>query len=70
VAELIDELAANRAKTVAGVEAADPELLSAPIRSSGGLTGALASVLMTVAVQHVNMHVADIAGERWDGVRF
>jgi hypothetical protein len=63
VAELIDELEANRARTIAAVEGADAELLQRPIRSSGGLTGSLGGVLMAVAVQHVNSHVADITGE-------
>ncbi|HYM16003.1 MAG TPA: DinB family protein [Dehalococcoidia bacterium] len=64
-AELIDELAANRARTIAAVEGVDSALLAAPIRSAGGITGPLAGVLMAVAVQHVRMHVADITGEPW-----
>lgn len=65
VAELLDEFAANRAKTIAAVEATDESLLATPIRSAGGITGQLASVIMAVAVQHVMMHVADITGEPW-----
>ncbi len=63
VAELIDELEANRARTIAAVEGADAEMLARPIRSSGGLTGSLGQVLMAVAVAHVNGHVADITGQ-------
>ncbi|MBI2724022.1 MAG: DinB family protein [Chloroflexi bacterium] len=61
VAELIAEFEKNRAATVAAVEAVDPSLLSAPIRSSGGITGVLGDVLNAVAVQHVEGHVDDIA---------
>jgi hypothetical protein len=62
VAELLDEFERNRADTIAAVEAADEALLTRPIRSAGGITGALASVLNAVAVQHVTAHVRDIAG--------
>lgn len=65
VAELVDEFAANRAKTVAAVEMVDESLLATPIRSAGGITGSLSSVLTAVAVEHVMMHVADITGEPW-----
>lgn len=70
VTELIDEFAANRAKTVAAVEAAEESLLATPIRSAGGITGPLSGVLVAVAVQHVMMHVADITGEPWSGARW
>ena len=70
VAELLDEFAANRAKTIAAVEAAEEELLATPIRSAGGITGPLAGVIMAVAVQHVMMHVADITGEPWQQQRW
>lgn len=70
IPELIDEFAANRAKTIAAVEAADEELLATPIRSAGGITGPLASVIVAVAVQHVMMHVADITGEPWQEQRW
>ena len=70
VAELLDEFAANRAKTIAAIEAADEELLATPIRSAGGITGPLASVIAAVAVQHVMMHVADISGEPWQEQRW
>jgi hypothetical protein len=70
VAELIDELEANRARTIAAVEGADAELLQRPIRSSGGITGSLGAVLMAVAVEHVNGHVADITGEPYTAQRW
>ncbi len=70
IAELLDEFAVNRAKTIAAVEAADEQLLATPIRSAGGITGQLASVIMAVAVQHVMMHVADITGEPWQEQRW
>lgn len=70
IAELLDEFAANRAKTIAAVEAAEEDLLAMPIRSAGGITGPLASVIMAVAVQHVMMHIADITGEQWQGQRW
>jgi hypothetical protein len=70
VAELIDELEANRARTIAAVEGADPALLERPIRSSGGITGSLGGVLMAVAVEHVNGHVADITGEPYAARRW
>jgi uracil phosphoribosyltransferase len=58
------------AGTIAAVEAADEALLATPIRSAGGITGALAGVLQSVAIGHVSMHVADIAGKEWTGPRF
>jgi hypothetical protein len=70
VEELLDEFSANRARTIAAVEAADDELLATPIRSAGGITGPLASVIVAVAVQHVMMHVADVTGETYEGQRW
>lgn len=70
VAELLDEFAANRAKTIAAVEAAEESLLATPIRSAGGITGPLSGVLAAVAVEHVVMHVADITGEPRSGARW
>jgi hypothetical protein len=64
VAELLDEFERNRAGTIAAVEAANEALLTRPIRSAGGITGALASVLNAVAVQHVASHTNDIVGQR------
>jgi len=64
VAELLSELEENRAATIAAVEAADESLFSVPIRSAGGAQGPLAAVLNYVAVQHVAMHVNDIAQPR------
>jgi hypothetical protein len=63
VAELLDEFARNRAATIGAVEAADEALLAAPVRSAGGITGALAGVLNAVAVLHVRAHVRDICGD-------
>jgi len=62
VSELLDELERNRAALVAAVEASDPVLLSAPIRSAGGRAGSLAQVLREVAIAHVRGHIADILG--------
>lgn len=70
VPDLIAEFEKNRNALIAAVEAADDELLSRTIRSAGGITGAVADVIAAVAVEHVRMHVADVAGQRWDGVRF
>lgn len=70
VAELLDELARNRDALIAAVEAADEALFARPIRSAGGITGALASVINAVAVQHVLGHVNDIAGAETTGQRW
>jgi hypothetical protein len=70
VAELIDEFEQNRAGTIAAVAAADEALLQTPIRSAGGITGQLASVIQAVSIGHVQMHVADITGAEWKGPRF
>jgi hypothetical protein len=62
VAELLDEFEKNRAATIAAVESADEALLSTPTRSAGGAQGTLAAVIEFVAVQHVGVHMRDIAG--------
>lgn len=62
VAELLAEFQKNRGATIAAVEGADEALLTAPIRSAGGVTGALAGVIQAVAVLHVLGHVNDIVG--------
>jgi hypothetical protein len=64
VEELLLEFETNRAATIAAVEAADEALFAQPIRSAGGVTGPLASVLNAVAVLHVNAHANDIAGSQ------
>jgi hypothetical protein len=61
-AELLAEFEANRAGTIAAVEAADEPLFARPIRSAGGRVGPLATVLHQVAVEHVLGHVRDLAG--------
>ena len=62
VQELLAELRKNRSATISAVEAADDALLSTPIRSAGGVSGALAEVIYSVAIQHMRAHVRDIAG--------
>lgn len=62
VAELLAEFEANRASTIRAVEAADDALFARPIRSAGGVTGALATVFYAVAVAHVLGHARDLAG--------
>jgi len=62
-AELIEEFETNRAATIAAAESADEALFSTPIRSAGGITGPLASVITAIAVLHVAQHVNDIAAE-------
>jgi DinB family protein len=62
-AELLEEFERNRAATIQAVEAADEELFVRPIRSAGGVVGALAQVFYQVAVLHVLGHARDIAGE-------
>ncbi|HVQ75942.1 MAG TPA: maleylpyruvate isomerase N-terminal domain-containing protein [Candidatus Binatia bacterium] len=61
VAELLAEFERNRAATIRAVEGVDAELLARPIRSAGGVTGPLATVLHQVAVVHVLGHARDIA---------
>jgi hypothetical protein len=62
VADLLAEFEANRAATIAAIEAADEALLAQPIRSAGGVTGPLLAVVYMVAVLHVLGHARDIAG--------
>jgi hypothetical protein len=62
VEELIAEFEQNRATTIAAFEAADESLLSQPIKSAGGITGALSDVVSTIAIVHVDQHARDIAG--------
>lgn len=62
VEELLAEFQKNRAATIAAVEAADEALLTTPIRSAGGISGALASVIDAIAIRHIMAHVNDIAG--------
>ncbi|MGH2609315.1 MAG: DinB family protein [Tepidiformaceae bacterium] len=64
VAELLDEFATNRSATIAAVASAPGELFATPIRSAGGVTGPLATVIQSVAVRHVIQHGRDILGER------
>ena len=64
VDELLAEFEKNRGATIAAVEAADESMLATPIRSAGGITGALSQVVYSVAVQHVLGHAGDILGER------
>ena len=61
IAELIEELKTNRARTIAAVEEADETLLSQPIKSAGGRTGPLANVFYEVAVEHIREHCRDLA---------
>jgi hypothetical protein len=62
VAELLAEFELNRAATLAAVEAAPASLFAQRIRSAGGVTGSLATVVYQVAVAHVLGHARDIAG--------
>lgn len=62
VEQLLQEFEKNRAATIAAVESADEALFSTPIKSAGGITGELASVINAVAVLHVLGHVNDIVG--------
>lgn len=62
VADLLAEFEANRAATIAAVEAAPAPLFERHIRSAGGVTGSLATVVYQVAVLHVLGHARDIAG--------
>lgn len=61
-ADLLAEFQKNRAATIAAVEGADEALLTTPIRSAGGITGILASVIHALAVAHVLGHMNDIVG--------
>jgi hypothetical protein len=61
--ELIEEWIRNRAALVEAVEAADEELFKVEVRSAGGRTGTLASVMREVAIEHVRGHIEDMVGE-------
>jgi len=61
IAELLSEFDENRRKTIATVAAADESLFDTPVRSAGGRTGTLAQVFREVAIEHLELHVADIA---------
>lgn len=60
IAELADEFARNRARTIAAVESAPDALLARPIRSFGGVSGPLLEVLHAVTVGHVGEHLRDM----------
>jgi hypothetical protein len=62
VADLLAEFERNRAATIEAVEAVAEPLLARGIRSAGGVTGSLATVLYQVAVAHVLGHARDLAG--------
>jgi hypothetical protein len=62
VEELLAEFQKNRAATIAAVEGAEEELLTMPIRSAGGIPGALGNVIYALAVAHPTAHVNDIVG--------
>jgi hypothetical protein len=64
VPDLISEFEANRAATIAAVDAADNAPLAKEITSAGGAQGPLATVLNFVAVLHVLDRLADITGEK------
>ena len=64
---LIEEWQRNRAALIAAVEAEDAALFERPIRSAGGVTGNLATVLRSVAIDHVRGHVRDLVNERGEG---
>ena len=63
VEDLLAEFEQNRAATIAAVESADEALFTKEIRSAGGVTGPLASVINAIAVLHVLGHVNDIVGK-------
>ena len=62
VDELLEEFQKNRAATIAAVEAVDEALLTTPIQSAGGISGALGAVIDAIAVRHILAHVNDIDG--------
>ncbi len=62
VEQLLEEFEGNRAATIAAVEAADEALFGVEVTSAGGAKGPLSAVMNFVAVEHVKMHVRDIAG--------
>jgi hypothetical protein len=62
VAELLDELRRNRARTIEAVHAHPEGDFDRRVRSAGGTVGTLADVLWFVAVDHVRGHIADLRG--------
>jgi hypothetical protein len=60
--ELVAELEANRARTIAAVEALDDELLETPMGPVGGTAGPMRRVVEHLAVAHLRGHLDDIAG--------
>ncbi len=67
IPDLIAEFEKNRAATIAAVASADDEIFARPVRSAGGITGAIGDVIRAVAVDHVGSHIADIAGAQRAG---
>jgi hypothetical protein len=63
VAALLEEFRSNRAALIEAVEAADEALFAVPITSAGGAKGPLGAVIKFVALDHVGVHVHDLAGE-------
>ncbi len=63
VADLLAEFQKNRAVTIAAVEEAEESLFTTHIKSAGGITGALATVIQGIAILHVIGHTNDIVGE-------
>ena len=62
VEQLLEEFEQNRAVTIAAVELAEEPLFGVEVTSAGGAKGPLSAVMNFVAVEHVRMHVRDIAG--------
>src|SRR5688500_18415956 len=60
VQELIEEFVANRARTIAAVEAHPEAEFVRRVRTAGGTVGSLVDVLWFVAVEHVRGHLADL----------
>ena len=60
VAELLDVFKMNRETTIAAIEAAEDDLFATQVKSAGGITGPLGTVLNFVAVMHVRMHIDDV----------
>ena len=60
VADLLKVFKENRETTIAAIEAEEDDLFLKPVKSAGGVTGPLGTVLNYVAVMHVNGHVSDI----------
>jgi hypothetical protein len=57
--QLMDEFARGRGTLIALAGAIDPDLLTVPIRSAGGITGTLAEVMDATAAGHVRQHALD-----------